>query len=796
MDFSGNVRPHWQALSAEIHRWSVDQRASLAAAAGRHIEDLGTTFNVFSDAGGAGQPYELDPIPLPVPDHEWNRVSAGLAQRIRVLDAVLGDLYGPQTLLAKGLVPPDLVHSSRAFASCVRGVQPPGGGFLRMSGCDLIRSANGSWMVLRDHTETPGGLGQALENRKVVSGLLPGLFGESGTAPLGGFLTAEADSLRSLAISRQDEANVVFLTPGFRHPSYFEHAYKARLLGFPLVEPADLTVRERRLFLKTLGGLRRVDVVVCRVEHAGLDPLEHWGAAGDGVPGLIEAWRAGNVAISNAPGSGFAASHALMPFLPRICREWFGEEMKLPFVETWWLGQEGVRRHVLENLHRFILLPAAPELDPLLPLECAGLSPAARKQWIQTIMARPHDFVVQADVRPGEAPVIESRLIRQRPVVWRAFSLLHDGQAMVMPGGLAKVGRSQRPPQLWPGHAGFTKDVWIPGRADSVASAQPSRLPRRHALHPSAQEVPSRIAEQLFWVGRYAERVELATRLLRVTLRCLGGEAGRPQQETFDACTTLLRGAGLIPEGLAIHPVRAMKTLASLIHDPSAAGGISALTRALIQNAAAARDRLSDDTWRFFNRLESIVNPPATQPEGGDLMRTLDHLVLHLAAFAGMQAENMTRGHGWRFLETGRRIERALGVLSLLATTTAAGATRVPGLLDPLLETCDSVMTYRRRHFSEPRLDAVIDLILADETNPRSVAYQIRVIHGEVARFPGRADYGLMPRIRAQADELAAMFHPAPGDDLPDFDGLTAALEQFSDSVTQHFFSHSVRRIY
>jgi uncharacterized circularly permuted ATP-grasp superfamily protein/uncharacterized alpha-E superfamily protein len=794
-DSAGNIRAHWLHLGAKINRWTADERSSLASAAERMIEDLGTTFNVFSDAGGAGQPYELDPIPLLIPGAEWARVSAGLSQRIRLLDAVLTDLYGPQTLLEQGLIPPDLVHSSPAFLPYARGVQPPGGKFLVASGCDLIRAAGGAWAVLRDHTGVPGGLGQAYENRNVISNLLAEPFEATRIARLGGFMDIERATFHALSIPRHEQANIVFLTPGFRHPSYFEHAYKARLLGFPLVETADLTVRERRLFLKTLAGLRRVDAVVCRIDHGRLDPLEHWGHGGEGVPGMIEVWRTGNVALANAPGSSFASSPALMPFLPRICRQWFGEEMKLPFVESWWLGQPEIRRRVMEQFHRFILLSASPDLDPLLPVQCSGLSPAARKQWMATIAERPHDFVVQADVMPSETPSLEARAIRQRPVVWRAFAVNAPGGPACLPGGLARVGKGSHPPQLWPGHAGFTKDVWVIESAEVPAKAEIRHPGTVGAAEVAAPEVPSRIAEQLFWVGRYAERIELATRLLRVTLRCLSGETGRLQQDQLAAGMLLITGCGLLPAGVVIHPAGSLKTLAGLIHDPAAAGGIAALTRFLLANAAAARDRLSDDTWRFFNRLEGIVNPPAIAPGSTELLRTLDTLVLHLAAFSGMQAENMTRGQGWRFLEIGRRVERALGCLRLMQSAAEQGTGGLP-VLDPLLETCDSVMTYRRRHFSRPRLDAVIELVFFDPTNPRSVAYQIQVIHAEIARFAGNPDFGLMPRIREQVTGLVARLGDPAAPDVAEFEALAVTVEGLSDLLTQHFFSHSVRRVY
>ena len=794
-DARGQVRPHWQSLGVKIQRWSSDERNSINAAAARMIADLGTTFNVYSDVGCAGQPYELDPIPLLIPPADWTLVSAGLAQRMRLIDTVLADLYGPQQLLQEGLIPPDLVNASPAFLQYARGVQPVGGRFVVTTGCDLVRSSSGAWTVLRDHTSAPGGLGQVLENRNVTSNLLSDQFESLRIARLGAFFDLERTTLQSLLPRRGEMPNVVFLTPGFRHPSYFEHAYKARLLGFPLVEPADLTVRERRLFLKTLAGLRRIDGVASRIDDDGLDPLEHWVRGGGGVPGIIEAWRTGNVALANAPGAGFATTPALMPFLPGICRKWFGEEIKLPFVETWWLSQAHVRKRVLEELHRYVLLSAFGR-DGLLPIRCSSLSPAARKQWIATIEERPYDFVAQLDITPSEAPALESRGIRQRPVIWRAFAVNAESGPVVLPGGLARVGKTGQAPQLWPGHAGFTKDVWVSDTAADFMTKTDVKSPRPlKDRHPSALEVPSRIAEQLFWVGRYAERIELATRLLRVTLRNLSGETGRLQQEQLGACLTLIRGTRLVPKDVIILPAQTLRILSNLIHDQAARGGIPSLTRSLLLNAAAARDRLSDDTWRFFNRLEGIVHSPPGVPSASELLRTLDTLVLHLSAFAGMQAENMTRGQGWRFLEVGRRIERALGGLKLLKTASSKGDGESL-LLDPLLETCDSVMTYRRRHFSRPQLDGVIDLIFFDPINPRSVAYQFGVLDREITGFSGDPDFGLLPRIREHLHDLEQRFSDPSPPDAAEFDRIFTSLEVFADMITQHYFSHSVRRVY
>ena len=636
-----------------------------------------------------------------------------------------------------------------------------------------------------------------LENRNVTSNLLADQFEALRIARLGAFFELERGTLQSLLPSRGGMPNVVFLTPGFRHPSYFEHAYQARLLGFPLVEAADLTVRERRLFLKTLAGLRRIDGVASRIDEDGLDPLEHWGSGGGGggVPGIVEAWRTGHVALANAPGAGFASTPALMPFLPGICRKWFGEEIKLPFVETWWLGQPEARRRVLDELHRYVLLPAF-HRDARLPVRCAGLSPAGRQQWVAAIEERPHDFVVQQDIAPSEAPSLGNLAVHRHPVVWRAFTVNAAGGPVVLPGGLARVGKTGLAPQLWPEHAGATKDVWIADEAADFTTKTEVQAPRPSKdSHQSALEVPSRIAEQLFWVGRYAERIELAARLLRVTLRNLGGEAGRLQQEQLGACLALIQAGNLVADDAAIDPAQPLEQLAGLIHDPAARGGIAWLTRSLLQNAAAARDRLSDDTWRFFNRLEGIVHSPPRAPDTPELLATLDSLVLHLAAFAGMQAENMTRGHGWRFLEVGRRVERALSGLMLLRAAAGQGDGESP-LLDPLLETCDSVMTYRRRHFSRPRLDAVIDLLFFDRGNPRSVAYQIDILDRETRRFPGDPEFGLLSTIRGHLQELEQRFANAAVPDANELAALSASLEVFADMLTQHYFTHSVRRVY
>ncbi len=784
---AGEARAHWADVLPQVQGWTVEEKRGLLEQTARMHEDLGTTFNVFRDVGGAGQPYEIDPIPLILERKEWDKIAEGMSQRIRLLEAILGDLYGSRRLLKEGLLPPDLVHSSPAFHQNTRDIQPSGGKWLLATGCDLVRDARGRWNVFGDHTHTPGGLGQTLQNRSVVSSVMSEIFDATRVAELRPFFEAEHDALKSLETSTGGVSNLVFLTPGYRHPSYFEHAYKARLLGVTLVEAGDLTVRERRLFLKTLGGLRRVDGVICRVEDDGLDPLEFWTASGGGVPGLIEAWRSGNVALLNAPGSGFAGSPALLPFLPGICRAWFGEDLKLPFVETWWLGQSAVRNKLATNLNGYVLLSAFAK-DELLPVKWADLSTMSRRQWMEEIKRRPWDFVVQKDISPSVSPALQGRNLQDLPIVLRTFTLNGTNGPVVLPGGLARCGRSGVPPQLWPVHAGFTKDVWLRGepKQGDLSRAESSAFQDRLSRAP---EVPSRIAEQLFWVGRYAERVEQVARMLRVALRLAGGEVNRSRDAGFRACIHLIATSGLL--GGNIDRIKTATELAAYISDGKVSGALRTLIRNLVTNAASARDRLSDDTWNFINQLKAIVDEMDSSPRIANLRRTLDRMILHLAAFSGMQAENMIRGQGWLFLEIGRRIERARSELSMLeAASTNEHA------LAPLIEIWDSVMTYRRRNFSKPDWNGVIDLLFKERENPRSVAFQIGIIAREIEHFPGDHNFGLFPKILSEIACIHEIFDSFTYPDVEAIKLMSVRLDHLSELITQNYFSHSVRRVY
>ena len=803
----GSLRPHWQTFGRALGQMGMTDLDARRDTVQRLLRDHGVTYNVYGDATGFTRPWSLDLLPLIIGAADFKKVSEGLVQRARLFNLMLADIYGPQRLLKEGWIPPAVLHANPSFIRAVQGVVPPGDNFLLLTGCDLVRLPGGSWSVLADRTQSPSGKGYSLENRIIMTNVFPDEFKASKVQRLASFYDMERETLRGLAPSRRGTPSVVMMTPGPYNETYFEHAFKARYLGFPLVEGADLTVRDRRVHLKTLEGLRRVDVIARRVDEAFCDPLELNADTWLGVPGLVEAWRSGNVALGNGLGTGAVETPALFPFLPGICRHLMGEELKLPCAPTWWCGQQREMEMVLASPERWVLKPAF-AVGARDPIFLAELDSQKRSEAIARVRAEPQAWVAQEVLTLSTTPTLVNGTLQPRSMVWRSFTLAAKDRYHVMPGGLSRVSAEAGRFVVTMQNGGISKDTWViaEGQVDQKTLLSNQTLVIRPERPPSG--VPSRVADHLFWLGRYAERLEQTGRVLRTIWNRLSGEGSEVQGQEMTGCARLLAAMKLVPPEVVQSPDnRPLLThLRSLLHDPKCEGSVRELLGRLRYNAASARDRLSDDTWRLFNRIERDVQISRKGLAVSDALGMLDTLILDLAAFSGMQLENMTRGHGWRFLEIGRRLERALIVLTL-----AGGAAKIceqddSAVLGPLLEICDSSMTYRRLHFAKPRLLPVMDLLISNESNPRSVAYQIEALCEETLRLPvdpmssfaGREKAlanGLKETLRGLNLESFAAHERDAFKALPVFcERLFGATEVLSESFTEHYFSHAVRQ--
>lgn len=808
LDDSGTPRAHWAPLFEGLARLGPSEFAERWEEARRQLRENGVTYNVYGDQRGTSRPWQLDPLPMLIPAAQWRVLEEGLTQRARLLDLILQDVYGPQTLLKDNLLPPEIVFANPGFLRPCYGMELPHNRWLHLYACDLARSPDGRWWILADRTQAPSGSGYALENRIVISRAFQQVFRDGQVRRLAGYFKALRQSLQALAPHHRESPRIVLLTPGPFNETYFEHSYLARYLGFTLVEGADLTVRENRVYLKTLEGLQPVDVILRRLDDTFCDPLELRGDSLLGVPGLVQAALAGNVRIANALGTGLVETPALKPFLGVLARRLLGEELKLPSVATWWCGQPDGLKYVLDHFDELVIKPAFPRGDRG-TIFTDRLSAAARTSLVAKIQARPYDYVAQERVNLSAAPVWTEGRIEARHLTFRSHLVgAADGDYSVLPGGLTRVTSSLDTLVVSMREGGGSKDTWI-------LSDEPvppiSLLPppgEAIALRRAGRDLPSRVADNLFWLGRYTSRAEEVTRLLRAILLRITGESepdSRPELPLLvETLRALLEGA--IPAGGPSAPeeLETYVTGAYFGHDGPA--GLRGILDAVRHGVWTVRDRISVDAWRILNRLDQDLPLPDPDEETPwtEMLSFLDTMIVHLAAFSGMAMESMTRAHGWRFLEMGRRLERASATSTLLRCSLTRATEPEDPVLGAVLEVADSAMTYRSRYLNLLQFKPVLDLLLVDETNPRSVAFQMASLVDHVEHLPRdeqqssrsveqRLVLDLQTRVRlADVDVLGQLARGARRNKLDVFlKELSESFVALSDAVTQTYFSHS-----
>jgi uncharacterized circularly permuted ATP-grasp superfamily protein/uncharacterized alpha-E superfamily protein len=710
LDGSGEVRPHWQPLIDRLASDGPDAVRRGVDLARRLIIENGVTYNVYADSQGRDRPWVLDPLPLLLTADEWREIELGVIQRACLFDALLGDLYGRQQLLADGTVPAELPFGHPNFLWPCHGIGARGGNRLHLYAVDISRSADGRWWALADRTQTPSGPGYALENRQIVSRVFPDLLSDLGVRSLGGFFGALRENLLQHAPDGEAPLAVV-LTPGSFNETYFEHAYLARHLGLPLVEGNDLTVRGDTVCLKTLGGLRRVHAIFRRLDDDFCDPVELRADSALGVPGLIAVVRAGKVVIANALGSGVLESAAWMGFIPAAAERLLGEKLRLPSVATWWCGEKLALDYVVENIDRLVIKPAYPN-QQFEAVFGRDLSPGERATLIERLIARPHAYVAQERLAFSQAPVWRSAGAHDaapgfsaRALGIRVYAIATPTGYRVMPGGLARIA-SDAADIVSMQRGGGSKDVWVLAadrRAmdDAGGTAMAPRTPARH------DELPSRLAENLFWLGRYSERCEAKARLLRATLGVRTNVLLWPQ--ALETCRLFIS----IPKS---------GDAALSVFEEANPLGLRADLQRLQWCAAQTRTRLSAENWRAISVLQRQFQEAAERKS--DPRETLDAVLLSLVALAGFALDDMTQDDGWRLMMLGRRLERLQFLAELLGHRLQSGATPTQSELEWLLDIGDSTITYRTRYLASPLLGSTVDLLVFDKTNPRALAYQ------------------------------------------------------------------------
>jgi uncharacterized circularly permuted ATP-grasp superfamily protein/uncharacterized alpha-E superfamily protein len=821
----GSPRPHWQPLSSVLEGMGTAEFGRRWRQATRMLHENGIAYSAYGDPNDQARPWGLDPLPVVISEDEWRGVSEALCQRATLLDRILNDLYGSQDLLRRGLIPPELLFQNPRFWRPLHGHQTGQQKYLHQYAADLARAPDGKWWVIGDRTEAPSGAGYALENRIITSRMLPDAFHRGNVERLAQYFIALQLAVRQHAAKRSENPRIALLSQGPKSVNYFEDAYLARYLGYTLVVGEDLTVRNNQVMLKTLEGLLPLQVLLRRPNSELCDALELAPTSRQGVSGMLQAVRSGNVGIVNSLGSGLVEAPLLMAFLPRLCREVLGEELKIPGVATWWCGEPASLSHAIAHLDRMVIRPAFRQRGEELQ-QCKALMKLPRKELIERMKASPHEFVAQEQVSRSTMPTWSPQkegtsnstttshsplpAVNSAHIALRAFAVASEDSYYVMNGGLARVSRSADPlfASLQAGEG--SKDVWIASQTAVKSLSLLSKQGAAVTLRRTGSELPSRVADNIFWLGRQLERVDAAARLVRTVGLRISAETRVADIEELPAMLRVMAEHGIIEPAYVVAGISAQlpaieESLPLGVFDESHNASVRSIIGQIFGSASAVRDRISLDCWRIIKRIEEEFRPDSTGPMNlSDLLAMLDALLLDLAAFNGLAMESMTRTHTWRFLDLGRRLERSLQTVLLLRLCLLDATKIKPPLLESLLEICDSLMTYRSRYLANLQLAPVLDLLLTDELNPRSVAYQLAQIVEQVEALPndpGQVSYSKHQRLAMSAlhrvrmldiHAIADAHASGRNDQLVRFlDTLEHSLPELSVAIAQRYLTHA-----
>lgn len=743
---SGQIRPHWDYFIRALQKLGPDEIGRRHQEISKLLRENGVTYNVYGDPDGSNRPWQLDPIPLLISNEEWRNIELGLVERAELLNLIFSDIYGARELVRKGLLPAELLFNHSGFSRACDKVKLLSKRQLIMYAADLARGPDGRMWVLGDRTQAPSGAGYALENRSAMSRVFPNIFRDTRVERLDGFFQSLRQGLQQIAPQNFDTPSVVILTPGPLNETFFEHAYLASHLGYPLVQGDDLTVRDGYVWLKSLSGLQRVDVILRRVDDDFCDPLELRDDSRLGVPGLLEVARRNNVAIANPLGISVLESPGLLPFLANISRYFFGKKLSLPSAATWWCGQAKEMNYVLQNLDKLIIKHIA--RGTMTSAIGNRLSKQELVKWRDRIRANPALFVGQEHESFSTAPTLIKGNLEPRLSLLRCFMVAKDDGYNLMPGGLTRSAVNKDDLLVSNQNGAISKDTWI-----ISSDHQNQKLPIAHIktnvlVSNYTSTLPSRVAENLFWVGRYAERTEGSIRLVRAAIKKIYINPDVSNQYHQNSLHTLLRAVTSLtntyPGFISKDSDALLKTpdteLLSLMLDEDKIGSIANNQRSLLQAGYAVRNLWSSDTWRVMDEIKHHLqqSQQLTESTLWTIQDHMDMLITALSAFSGLIMESMTRGNGWLFLDMGRRLERALLLISLLrsgfSTSQADGIESM--LMESLLDTSDNLICYRQHYRSNLELPSFIELLMLDKNNPRSLAFQISRIQEHVSKMP------------------------------------------------------------
>jgi uncharacterized circularly permuted ATP-grasp superfamily protein/uncharacterized alpha-E superfamily protein len=771
----GALRPSWKGLAELAVAVTPRDLRRVDEEIERFLEDDGVTYSRPGERAGR---WRLDPVPLVLDAAQWAPLEVGLAQRAELLNAVLADLYGEQRLLREGVVPAAVVLGHPGFLRVVARSSAVDPRPLVLAGTDLGRDERGEWRVLADRTQAPSGLGYAMENRRVISRVQPELYREAGLHRMEPFFSALRSALLQSAPGDLADPRVVVLSPGTSSETAYDQAFIASALGFPLVQGSDLVVRDGWVQMRVPGRLERVDVILRRVDAPWSDPLELRGESQLGVAGLVEAVRRGRVRVVNGLGAGVVENPALLPYLPAVCEALLGEPLRLPSVGTWWCGDPDGLEHVLDHLDTLAVRRVdGPAVD---------LSGLRRDTLVAMLLADPHRFVGQQRLPLSQAPSWENGAAVARPLTLRAFTLRYGSAYRPLVGGLAST--------VEDGVSIGSRDVWVL-KGDPTAPDQglADVLPMTNTR--ASTGIVPRILEDMFWFGRYAERAEDLLRLVLAAHALADDFRDRPRTTGAAGLEVLLGAIARLAGASPFEPGDLDGEFRSVLLDPSRAGSVAHALDGLRAALSGVRDQLSMDAWRAFGTADRAATVLEVSTHSHQVAESAGRMLTGILSLQGVTA-NMVRDPGWHLIAVGRYLERCLQVCHLLAATTTLrrGMDVDREVLNAVLVTAESSVTHRRRYRGSVRPGGVLELLLTDADNPRSLAFGLEQVAEHLGGLPASTGSTrperLVADLRAElADTDIATLVAIGGESRPNLDAFlaqfVAQLTRLGEAVTE-----------
>lgn len=803
---STQVTAHWAEFLSHLGTEGIQSLPARHNTMVKQVRDNGMTYNVYANADQPQRPWSLDLLPLILSSQDWQQIQTGVLQRMRLLEGIMSDVYGMQHLLKQGALPYALVQGHSGYLHAMKGSSPVGGRHLNLAAFDLVKGPDGCWWLLSQRTQAPSGLGYLLENRQIIANQFSRAFE---AMPVQGLAASYRSFVNALKLRTQAgmQAHIALLTPGPYNETYFEQAYLARYLGLSLVQGNDLLVRDEKLYLKTLEGLKPVHGLLKRVDDDWLDPLELRAESSLGVPGLLQAVRAGNVLVTNTPGSGFLESNALLGFLPKLSRSLLQEELLLPAIPSWWCGEPAAMHEVLPRLQECVIKPTYPygpsrrSFEPVMghKLDWRGLD-----EWRARIQNDPEAHTVQGFLPLSHTPTFaDLQSMPSRPVILRVFVLANEeGGWQVLPGGLARLGTQNGIASMQQG--GSSADVWVL----SNQASSPAPAPAKEAVFVASSQkhrlVTSRAAENLFWMGRYSERTENTLRLSRLALESLNSEA-QHSPALIEWLNVMCVSHGLLVPGVpqAQQSRRVFeRSLVAGLWDTQHTTGVGYNLRAIKLAAATVRERLSPEHWSLIEQTEKAFFQPASQeaPVANSIwaQQLLARTSQLMAALTGAQTDRMTRDDGWRLLSIGRHIERLDFLAHALHSAIETQCVQSQAGFDAVLALFDSTISFHAQYQQSRTLGALLELLLTHTDNPRALGWVAQTLRGRLARMGHLANGAtetLSYQIPVLKDIDLMLLAPDGQNHSPALIQLLGECRQtarsVSDQLNSLFFSHS-----